>query len=147
MFMTKTDVFDLESIQMKKQVVLRYWHELWNAKNREVIDQIFIQFPGIHLAAGQAHRPPDMHTWFEHALESFPDVQFTVHHLLAEGEFVMAHWSYVATHTGTFLGIPATGKQITDTGMNLFRIEDGKIAEFWIIQDSLGLLQQLRGEL
>jgi predicted ester cyclase len=128
-----------------KAIIMRYWNDLWNAKNPAVIDEIFVEHPDIHLATGQAHRPENMQVWFEHALMSFPDVEFTVHHLMAEDDHVMARWSYVATHTGTFLGIAPTGKRITDVGMNLFRLENGKIAEFWIIQDSNGLLQQLHG--
>jgi len=62
---------------------------------------------------------------------------------LAEGDLVATHWSYIATNTGLFLGRPATGKQVTDTGIDVFRIKDGKIVEMWVVQDSLGLMQQL----
>ena len=47
------------------------------------------------------------------------------------------------THLGTFAGLPATGKIMTMTGMDFIRIANGKLAELWSNQDTLGLLQQL----
>ncbi len=130
-------------LEDNKAIARRYFGDLWNAKRPEVIDEIARPDCVIHLAPGQAHRPPNLHVWFEHALVAFPDVQFTVLDLFAEGDRVGVRWEYIATHTGEFLGLPATGKRVTDTGINIFRIETGKIAEFWLVQDSLGLLQQL----
>lgn len=68
---------------------------------------------------------------------------FQLHEELAEGDKVMSRWSYIATNTGEFLGRPATNRKVTDLGINIFRLENGKIVEMWIAQDSLGLLQQL----
>ena len=131
------------SIEVNKQIVRRYWQDLWNEKNRAVLDEITSEQTALHFAQGQAHQPPSLKTWFETALIAFPDVQFTVHDLFAEGDRVVTRWSYVATNTGPFLGRPATGRRVTDTGINIFRIENGKIADMWLVQDSLGLLQQL----
>jgi steroid delta-isomerase-like uncharacterized protein len=131
------------SVEDNKRVVHRYWQDLWNEKNRSVLAEIASEKTALHFAQGQAHQPPSLEKWFETALVAFPDVRFTVHDLFAEGDRVVARWSYIATNTGPFLGRPATGKQVTDTGINIFRIENGKIADMWLVQDSLGLLQQL----
>ena len=131
------------STEENKGVVRRYWQELWNDKRGEIIDDISVDPVVFHFPAGQAHQPPSLHTWFETALTAFPDVHFTIHLEMAEGDKVAVLWSYLATNTGTFLGRPATGKQVTDTGIDIFRIENGKIVEMWVSQDSLGLMQQL----
>jgi predicted ester cyclase len=131
------------TIEANKAVVRRYWHELWNAKRGEIIHEIAAEPVLFHFPGGQAHQPPNLTKWFETALVAFPNVTFTIHQELAERDLVAVHWSYVATNTGPFLGRPATGKQVTDTGTNIFRIKDGKIVEMWVVQDSLGLLQQL----
>jgi predicted ester cyclase len=70
-------------------------------------------------------------------------VHFTIHDLIAEGDKVVCRWSYVATNTGPFLGREATQLKVTDEGNNIFRIENGKIADMWMAGDSLGLLHQL----
>lgn len=72
------------------------------------------------------------------------DFAFTVEDVLAQGDQACARWTWNATHRGDFLGIPSTGRQVTMTGMTLFRFTDtGKIAEIWWQDDHLGLMQQL----
>jgi predicted ester cyclase len=57
---------------------------------------------------------------------------------------VVSRWSYEATNTGNFLGRETTSIRVQDQGIDIFRIENGKIVEMWVAQDSLGLLQQLK---
>jgi len=131
------------SVEDNKAVVRRYWQELWNDKRGEIIDKIAQDPVVFHFPSGQAHKPRSLHQWFETALTAFPDVHFTTDIEIAEGDKVAVRWSYLATNTGMFLGRPATGKQVTDTGIDIFRIENGRIVEMWMAQDSLGLMQQL----
>ncbi|TLS41889.1 ester cyclase [Streptomyces montanus] len=72
------------------------------------------------------------------------DFAFTVEDQIAQGDQVCTRWTWNGTHKGDFLGIPATGKQVTMTGVTIFRCqEDGKIAEGWWQYDRLGLMTQL----
>ncbi|CAM5451223.1 MULTISPECIES: ester cyclase [Streptomyces] len=72
------------------------------------------------------------------------DFAFTVEDVLTQGDRACARWTWYATHQGDFLGIASTGRQVTMTGMALFRFGDnGKIAELWWQHDQLGLMQQL----
>ncbi|MCE0447491.1 ester cyclase [Streptomyces tricolor] len=72
------------------------------------------------------------------------DFAFSVEDVLAQGDRACARWTWNATHKGDFLGIAPTGRQVTMTGMTLFRFAaDGKIAELWWQHDQLGLMQQL----
>ena len=63
--------------------------------------------------------------------------------VIAEGDKAACRVSQRATHRGTFQGMPATGKQVTQTGIDILRFADGKIVERWGEFDSLGLLAQL----
>jgi predicted ester cyclase len=126
-----------------KAMVARYWDEIWNNKQVDKIGEFVAPVHAIHLAGGQAHRPSSIPAWVHQALISFPDVRFTIEDMIAEGDKVATRWSYLATQTGPFLGLPPTGKQVTDSGTTTVRIENGLIAEMWVNQDSLGLLQQL----
>lgn len=74
---------------------------------------------------------------------AFPDRQITHHDAIAEGDKVLIRWSMRGTHEGDLMGIPPTGKSITVTGFDYFRIEGGKIAEMWQEADQLGMMQQL----
>jgi predicted ester cyclase len=62
---------------------------------------------------------------------------------VVEGDKVLVRWRSTGTHEGELMGIPPTGRRVTMTGFDLFRIEGGKIAEMWQEADRLGLLQQL----
>lgn len=128
---------------MNKSIVTRYYIDFWSEKNESVMHEIISEEVKIHFPPGQAHQPPTFKKWFDTALIAFPDVHFTIHDLIAEGDKVVCRWSYVAVNTGPFLGREATQLKVTDQGNNIFRIENGKIAEMWMAGDSLGLLHQL----
>jgi steroid delta-isomerase-like uncharacterized protein len=76
-------------------------------------------------------------------LSAFPDVQVIQEDLIAEGDQVVERWTIRGTHQGTFMGIPPTGKYITYTGIDIFRIVDGKLVLVGQSVDRLGMLQQL----
>jgi predicted ester cyclase len=65
--------------------------------------------------------------------------------VIAEGDKVAVRLRSHARHTGTFMGLPATGREYTITETHVFRIADGKVAEHWRDADMLGLMQQLGG--
>jgi predicted ester cyclase len=62
---------------------------------------------------------------------------------LAVGDKVVENWVFTGTHTGDFLGIPATGKRITVRGLEIWRLEAGLIVERWGVVDAAGVLEQL----
>jgi steroid delta-isomerase-like uncharacterized protein len=75
--------------------------------------------------------------------QAFADQLHTVHDQIADGDRVVERWTMTATHAGEFMGIPATGRRVTLAGIDISRIEDGRIAEHWIQCDMLGFLEQL----
>ncbi len=76
-------------------------------------------------------------------LTAFPDVQLIQEDLIAEGEQVVERWTIRGTHQGHFQGIPPTGKRVTYTGIDIFRIVDGKLVLVGQSVDRLGMMQQL----
>lgn len=71
------------------------------------------------------------------------DVRYTIELLTAEADRVTYRWTLQGTHTGAFMGMPASGRTIEVTGMDMFRLTNGKIVESWASADALGMLQQL----
>ncbi|MGO9604619.1 MAG: ester cyclase [Candidatus Binataceae bacterium] len=72
-----------------------------------------------------------------------PDQRSTIQDIIAEGDKVVCRWSASMTHEGDFMGIPATGKHVTLTGISIYRILGGKLEEEWNYADTLGLMRQL----
>jgi len=74
---------------------------------------------------------------------AFPDLRIVAEQMVAEGDLVATRFVATGTHRGEMMGIPATGKQVTMTGMDLVRFANGKAVEHWGNQDDLGMMQQL----
>lgn len=77
--------------------------------------------------------------WFK----AVPDWSYKLEKLVAEGDTVWAYGVYSGTHQGDWLGIPATGKHYSIHAVDIFRIENGKLAEHWDVLDIYGLFKQL----
>ena len=74
---------------------------------------------------------------------AFPDLEFTVDLVVAEGDLVATHWTATGTQRGEWQGIAPTDREVTWQGINIFRFECGLIVESWGKADHLGLLSQL----
>jgi steroid delta-isomerase-like uncharacterized protein len=74
---------------------------------------------------------------------SYPDWNERIIKLVAEGDYVVAHFAATGTHKGDLHGIPPTGKRVNVHEVAIVRIENGKIAEQWGFPDLLGVSQQL----
>ena len=77
----------------------------------------------------------------------FENISHKPEDLIAEGDRVVARTTDSATHIGEFMGLAPTGKTVQFGELHLFRIKDGKIAEYWIQEDFLWMNQQLGMEL
>ncbi len=73
----------------------------------------------------------------------FPDVQWTLEEMIAEGDNVAARFTMKGTHQGSFFGVPPTGRKITVQAMNFYHWSNGKIVGERGQPDFLGLLQQI----
>ena len=74
---------------------------------------------------------------------AFPGFETTVEDLVAEGDLVAVRHTHHATQAGEFAGVPATSTRVTVPGIEILRVRDGQIVEFWHGDDFLGLMQQL----
>lgn len=75
--------------------------------------------------------------------DAFPDFEISVEDLIAEGDRVVGRYTTRATHTGEFMGLPATGRPVQWTGIDVYRIDDCMIAEEWFCEDLLSVLRQI----
>ena len=74
---------------------------------------------------------------------AFPDGKHTIHEIFEVGDHVFHRGSFSGTHTGDFMGMPPTGKEITITEMTFDRFADGKLIEHRAEADMFGFMQQL----
>ena len=74
---------------------------------------------------------------------AFPDLHHTVEEMIVEGNTVAARWTVQGTHTGSFQDIPPTGRTVTNAGITVHHLRDGRISETWLAYDNLSFMAQL----
>ncbi len=74
---------------------------------------------------------------------AFSDARWDILDLIAAGDKVAVRRAWTLTHTGPFQGLPATGRTLTGTGIDIHLIRDGKLAETWSESDNLSFMQAL----
>ena len=89
---------------------------------------------------------PKLRRAFMQFLEAFGDWRQTVVELVAEGDTVVARFRCEGTQTGDWLGIPATGRRMRIDEVYFFRIENGRIARLWGLEDTWTRRRQLAGD-
>jgi steroid delta-isomerase-like uncharacterized protein len=132
--------------EKNKLLVDRFYEEVWARGNVEFARHVFADdyvrhdlrptqaVPG---AAGQAQIA-------EAFRAAFPDLEWHVDLLVAEGDLVAARWTASGTHTGAWAGGAPTGRRAEFSGVNIFRFgPEGKVVEIWNHRDDLGLQEQL----
>jgi predicted ester cyclase len=75
-----------------------------------------------------------------------PDLQAAVEDRIIQGDKIVARMAFTGTHTQPMQGIAPTGRRFTLRTMDIWRVENGKLAEHWDVVDTAGLQKQLRGE-
>lgn len=119
------------STQENKEFVRRYLEALsGKPKPPELVNQFVAEQPlKDHIAAAEV---------------GFPSYKLEADQMIAEGDLVSVIGRFSGTHTGPFMGIPATGKSFSDVAIHItYRIEGGKIVEHWMLFDAPALMQQL----
>jgi predicted ester cyclase len=75
--------------------------------------------------------------------KAFSNSKVTILMTIAESDLVAIRWEISATHTGDYLGLAPTNKEVTWTGVSIDRFENGKIVESWVDWDKYRLFQGL----
>jgi steroid delta-isomerase-like uncharacterized protein len=132
------------SVEENKELVHRHIDEYWNKGRLELAGELHAPDMVFHDPTQPPLRGSAAYDQFVTAYRTaFPDLQFTSEGLIAEGDMIAGRWTAMGTHEGELMGIPPTGKVIKTTGIDIFRLEGGKIVEEWVEWSTLSMMQQL----
>ena len=81
--------------------------------------------------------------FFRETFKAMPDFSYTIKKIVAEGDIVMMYSTTTATHMHEWLGNPPTGNKLNFNAVDIFRLEDGRIAEHWDVADTFKLFTQI----
>ena len=130
-----------------KQTVRQIFEDYVNRGESELLSELFAE----DYLGSQSGAPPTGRDGFASTMgalrEGFPDIRYSILDLIAEGDRVTARWRWQGTHRGVYRGsagtFPPTGKSISNDGMGVFQLQDGKVKRAWLISDRLGFLQEI----
>jgi len=131
----------------ENKAVTRRVFDGFNQKGVAILDELYtpdfvLHDPGSPTPAGGVNSREDFKQYLSGFFASLPG-QFTIDDMIAEGDEVMARWTYRSTHQGQWRGVTPSGKEVTFTATCAYRFVDGKLAESWQNVDNLGVLKQL----
>lgn len=92
---------------------------------------------------GEIRGREDLEDYYREMAEGFSDGRIDADDVIVEGDRVAVRWTVSGTHDGTMMGVEPTGKEITISGVDVDRIEDGRIVEMLTYYDGLGFMNQL----
>jgi predicted ester cyclase len=129
-----------------RQILRRTYEKWWNCGDLELVDEMVAPDYVDHSlevnrveSAGRS----GLKELIAEYRRGFPDMVEVLEDVIAEGDKVVGRFRMRGTHTGSFLGIAATGRQVEMTGIDIYRITIGKIVEMWYNEDLFGIMMQL----
>ena len=132
------------STEKNKELVIRLTEDFWNARDINTIDRFFS--PDFVTHSPHAPQDGNFDSFKKQTIEdfkAFPDMYISIDDLVAEGDKVVKSWTFQGTHKNEWMGIPATGKKVVFSGMEIFRFENEKVVENWMVMDLYSLFLQL----
>jgi steroid delta-isomerase-like uncharacterized protein len=130
------------SVESNKAIVTRHFAVLSGGDPADWDEIMAEDFAVHHPLAGGTGRDR-----YRDAAAAYPTVfdgfAVEVQRLVGEDDYVVAHFAARGRHTGDFLGYEATGREFAFSGIGIYRIANGLMAEAWIAEDTLGWFQQL----
>jgi steroid delta-isomerase-like uncharacterized protein len=133
--------------EANKAAVRRFFDEVWNKGNMAAADEFLA--PAFISHSGP--RPPLVGAdAYKSATAAFraavPDLRATLEDVIAEADRVVVRGVDHFTHTREFMGVPATGRAVALSWIEIFRLENGKAVEAWLEADIGGLRERLMAD-
>lgn len=128
-------------IEKNKSIVMRHYKEVLSQQKLDVIDEIYA--PVIELENGKSLSREEFKALAGRMATAFSDVVITISVQIAEADNVATCFKASGTHTGTFLGVSASGKRIQLNFMHFHVIENGRIKKLYEYFDMYGAQKQL----
>jgi steroid delta-isomerase-like uncharacterized protein len=122
----------------------RFYEEVINQQHLAVVDEVAgEEYVSHSFPPGLPPGREGLKAFISAFHAAFPDGHLSIDQMIAEGDTVATRLTFRGTHTGDFLGIPATGKHVVVPALDMARYAHGKVVEHWGGPDQMSLMQQL----
>lgn len=122
--------------EQNKQIILRWFREVWNEGRRQTIEELFPPEAVLHDGATSYRGREAFYRFYDEIRSEFSEFEVKEITLLAEGDLVCLHWSASFKHK-------PSSKRLQVTGTSVACIKDGRFVEAWQNWDQASLAAQL----
>ena len=133
--------------QDARTLTTRILLEIWNAKIPSLIPELYSDDCVIHTPDGEVRGVEGSRQLYQTYIGAFPDVQFEIQQIIAEGDRAVAQLVFTGTHQGPLGKVPASGNSVKVANACFFRFAGGKLVEQQGVWDSLSLMRQINADL
>ena len=133
----------MSATQESHKDIVRQYLAAFNNRDREALSELLADDVVEHGIHETLEGQEEIMEFLDRHFDIFPDYSGTTETMVAEGDTVTVRYTVSGTHSGEYLDVQPTGNAVEWTGMAMYRIEDDEIAEVWVEEDRLGLLEQL----
>ncbi len=128
------------------ELVRRMRRELLESRDLATVDRYFADgFVSHNTPPGLPEGVEGVKRFFEMFRDAFRDLEVSIDEIVSEEDRVAVATTVRGTHSGDLMGLAATGRRVSVTGVDIVRLEDGKIVEHRGLTDTVGLMRQLGG--
>jgi len=133
-----------EHAAANKRLLGRFYKEVYVDWNMAVVDHVVSpEFTSHDWPQGGRTGPRAFREYYSAIRSAVPDARYEVDDLIAEDDKVVVRWRLLGTHKGYFQGIAPTGRPIVLKGIAIYRVQDGKLMERWVVSDLYGALEHI----
>lgn len=133
------------SAEQNRAIVKRIYREFIDELDPGAADELLAADITLHgvAAFGEGSGREEVKQGFSAFLSGFAERRTEVEDVIVEGDRIVARHTHHLKHVNEVFGVPPTGRRLSVWGIDMFRVEDGRIAEWWVIDDNLGMMQQM----
>jgi steroid delta-isomerase-like uncharacterized protein len=124
------------------EIVIQAQEQGWNGRSLDGLDDV-LSDKYVRNGALRHMTRAGLKTMIAEVRAAFPDHRSVIEDIFAAGEKVACRWTSSGTHSGEFMGVPATGRVVSTNGITISRIVHGQIAEQWTAWETPDLLRGL----
>ena len=143
MTMSTATATDTTAFESNKAVVRRFIDEIFLKRDFSAVDELLTDDFTPHTWGPMPPGREGLKDAIERVSKGISDPKMVIEDVIAEGDRVAVRLTSSATHTGDFMGMPASGKRYEIGEIHIFRLRDGRVCEHWHQADFLGMMKQL----
>jgi steroid delta-isomerase-like uncharacterized protein len=133
----------LDDTAHNKEQIRTLHQRLWVERDLAVLDELFAPDAVLHWGDSDSNAVAAVREDVERYFTAFTEVRTSIDDLIAETDKVVLRWTTKGVHTGPYGKVPPTGREITMTGVDSYRLDGGRVVEAWSMWDALAVYQQL----